>query len=243
MNVERGLIAGAHELATGEALRHLGVLAQDPHDQGLGEDEALAVLVPAHVGQVGVDSDSGVRDQRPRSRRPDEQLVPGPGGAGRLGHGQTHVHRGVDDVPVDVGLTKLVAGQRRLVTRAVGDDLELLVEQAALINRLQCPPHRLHVAGVERAVGVLQIDPEPDPLGQPVPVLHMTEDPLPADRVELGDPKALDVALGGEAELCLHGELDGQAVAIPAALALDVVAAHRLVAGEDVLEHAGEHVV
>src|SRR5437588_6619076 len=32
-------------------------------------------------------------------------------------------------------------------------------------------------------------------------------------------------------------------MAVPAPLALDVVAAHRLVAGEDVLEHAREHVV
>src|SRR5690606_7498900 len=52
-----------------------------------------------------------------------------------------------------------------------------------------------------------------------------------------------DVLLAGEAELLLHGDLDGQAVAVPAGLARHAVAAHRLVAGEDVLEDAGLDVV
>jgi hypothetical protein len=49
--------------------------------------------------------------------------------------------------------------------------------------------------------------------------------------------------LAGEAELLLDRELDRQAVAVPAGLALDVVALHRLVAREDVLEHARLDVV
>ena len=49
--------------------------------------------------------------------------------------------------------------------------------------------------------------------------------------------------LAGEAELLLHGELDGQAVAVPAGLAGDVVALHRLEPGEHVLEDAGLDVV
>ena len=56
-------------------------------------------------------------------------------------------------------------------------------------------------------------------------------------------PYVLDVLLAGEAELLLDGELDGQAVAVPAGLAGDVVALHRPVAGEDVLEDAGLDVV
>ena len=59
---------------------------------------------------------------------------------------------------------------------------------------------------------------------------------LPAPGVELGDAVRLDVLLAGEAELLLDGELDRQAVAVPAGLARDVVALHRLEAREDVLE-------
>ena len=111
------------------------------------------------------------------------------------------------------------------------------------MDRLQRPPDRLDVVGVERPVGVVEVDPEADPLGQPVPVLDVAEHLLAAARVELRDPVALDVLLGGDAELRLDRQLDRQAVTVPAALALDVEAAHRLVARKDVLEHARQHVV
>ena len=55
-------------------------------------------------------------------------------------------------------------------------------------------------------------------------------------RVELRDAVALDVGLAGEAELLLDGELDGQAVAVPAGATRHVVPAHRLEAREEVLE-------
>ena len=111
------------------------------------------------------------------------------------------------------------------------------------MDRLQRPPDRLDVVGVERPVGVVEVDPEADPLGQPVPLLDVAEHLLAAAGVELGDPVALDVVLRGHPELGLDRQLDRQAVAVPAALALDVVAGHRPVAGEDVLEHAAQDVV
>ena len=49
--------------------------------------------------------------------------------------------------------------------------------------------------------------------------------------------------LVGEAQLLLDLDLHRQAVAVPAALAGDVVAPHGLEAGEEVLEHPGPHVV
>ena len=51
-------------------------------------------------------------------------------------------------------------------------------------------------------------------------------------------PYVLDLLLVVDAELLLDGDLDRQAVAVPAALALDEVPAHRLEAREDVLEDA-----
>src|SRR3712207_9226889 len=54
--------------------------------------------------------------------------------------------------------------------------------------------------------------------------------------VELRDAVALDVGLAGEPELLLDGDLDGQAVAVPAGPAGHVPALHGLEAGEDVLE-------
>src|SRR6185437_10000983 len=66
-------------------------------------------------------------------------------------------------------------------------------------------------------------------------------------KAEIEDPDAvlgiLDLRLARYPELLFDRDLHRQAVAIPAALALHLVAAHRLVARVDVLEHAREHVV
>ncbi len=111
------------------------------------------------------------------------------------------------------------------------------------MDRLQRPPDRLDVVWIERLVRVLGVDPKTDPVGQPDPVLDVAQHQLAAAGVEAIDPVVLDVGLLFHPELGLDGELDRQPVAIPAALALDLVPAHRLVAGEDVLEHTREHVV
>ena len=136
-----------------------------------------------------------------------------------------------------------MGGQRRAALGAVGHDLVVLVEQPGVPDLAQRPPHRLDVVVVQRAVGVVQVQPEADALGERVPLLQELEHGLAAALVELGDAVALDVVLVPDAELALDLDLHRQAVAVPAALALHRVPAHGLVAGEQVLEHAGEDVV
>ncbi len=100
----------------------------------------------------------------------------------------------------------------------------------------------MYVVG-HRHVRVVEVDPEADPLGQPVPVLDVAEHRLAAALVELADPVVLDLGLRRDPELLLDLELDREAVAVPAGLAGYVVAAHRAVARVDVLERAREDVV
>ena len=126
---------------------------------------------------------------------------------------------------------------------AVRHDLVALVQQPLLPDLLQRPPDGLDVVVVEREVRLVGVDPEGDPLGQPRPLVDVLEHRLAALLVELGNPVALDVVLVVEAELALDLELDRQPVAVPAALAVHLVAAHRLEAGEDVLEHPAQDVV
>ncbi len=119
----------------------------------------------------------------------------------------------------------------------------VLGEQTLVEDLLQRPPHGLDVLGVHGPVGVVQVDPVAHAgreLGERVGVAGHG---LAALGVELGDAVRLDVLLAVEAQLLLDGELDGQAVAVPAGLAGHVVAAHRAEAGEDVLEDAGLDVV
>jgi hypothetical protein len=236
--VERRLVAGADDVAPEEALRDPRVLAEHGGQARLRQHEAV---LGAHVGEVGRDGERGVREHRPRRGRPRQQAVAGAQRPHGLGDRERHVDRRVLDVLVALG--DLVGRECGPAAHAVGHDLVALEQQLLVPHRLQRPPHRLDVAGVERAVGVLEVDPVADPLGQRGPVLEELEDRLAALLVELGDAVALDVVLGGEAELLLDRDLDGQPVAVPAALALHEAAAHRLVAREDVLEHARHHVV
>ena len=235
---ERRLVAGAEHVAAVEAVGDLGALAEHGLGARLGDHVAVRRCArrrgrarrPARRWRAASRASSS---RRGSCRRPQR--------AGAVDDREGDVDARVLDVLVALG--DLVRGQRGAAARAVGDDLVALVEQVALPQRLQRPPDRLDVLRLERAVGLVDVDPVADPLGQPVPVLEVLEHRLAALGVELGDAVALDVVLGLEAELLLDGDLDRQTVAVPAALALDVAPAHRLVAREDVLERAGEDVV
>ena len=233
------------ELPSGEAVEDVRAcpFAENPLYERFGEDVNVALVLDADVVEVWVDRHSRVRDQRPRSRGPDQQLIAGMRRIVAVRDREAHVNGRVDHVLIHARLPELVAGERHLVAGAVRNDLELLVQQALVVNGLERPPDRFDVLGVQRAVGVVEVDPEPDPLGHRVPVLDVAEDLLAAASIEFRDPESLDVVLGGEPELGFQRELYRQPVAVPAALALDGVAAHRPVARKDVLEHAREHVV
>ncbi len=203
----------------------------------------MAVDFSSHIVDLPTCGYSGVCYQRPWSGRPDEQRVTLPHlrPTGRLLDKEPHVHRRVHHVAVSQG--HLVRGQRGAAAGAVGHDLVTLIQQLALMDLLQRPPHRLDVIGVQCAIGVLQVDPEADALGQTVPLLQIRPHRLPALGVEPRDPIRLDLVLAGDPQFLLHPDLHRQAVAVPAALALHLIAAHRLVARVDVLEHARQHVV
>ncbi len=133
--------------------------------------------------------------------------------------------------------------KRRAAARAVRDDLVALVEQVLVPEILQDPPDRLDVLVGIGHIGVVQIDPEGDAVGQPFPILDVVEDRLPAQLVELGDAVVFDLLLVGEAKFLLDLDLHRQAMRIPAAAARDMEAAHDLVAREHILEGARQHMV
>ncbi len=187
------------------------------------------------VADVGTDGDRDVGDQRPRRRRPDEEVVVA------IDDREADVHRRLGHVLVP--LRDLVARERGAAPAAVRHDLEALVDRALVPHRLQVPPHALDVGVRERPVRVCRVDPHPDPRGQRGPVLHVALHRLAAAGVELRDPELLDLLLAVEAELLLDLELDRQPVAVPAALAGDVAAADRVEPRIEVLEGAGPHVM
>ena len=205
---------------------------------GLGEDEQLVVLLDLHVFDLGVDGERDVAGQRPRRGRPGEDrrlgilLETEADEDARIGH------------VVPVALRELVARQRGRAPRAVRGDAEALVDEALLPHLAQGPPHRLDVVGGQRPVRVVVVEPERHALAEGDPVVDVLVDALAAEPVEALDPDlVLDVELARDVERLLDLELDREAVGVPARLALDVEALHRLVAAEEVLEGAREDVV
>ena len=248
------LVAQSDKAAAGERAEDAGALAQDGLDEVGGEHEALAAALGERVLDVRVHGGGNVRDQRPGGRGPDEQrrgnaLSPAVA-AFCLACEQRGALRVQREAHVDARLFDLLVALRHLVTRdgraaagAVGHDLVALVEEVLVPDLAQQPPHRLDVLVGERVVGVAEVDPETDALGQAVPLLEVGEDALLAETVELDDAVLLDLLLAVDAQPALDLELDGQTVRVPARLARDLEATHRLVAREDVLEDAREHVV
>ena len=105
--------------------------------------------------------------------------------------------------------------QRRVAARAMHCRAVRLVEEPALPQVLEDPPARLHVVVGVGDVGMLEVDPEPDPFGQLVPVNNVGKHRLLAKPVELGDPVRLNVLLPLRPDLLLDLHLDGKPMSVP----------------------------
>ncbi len=90
---------------------------------------------------------------------------------------------------------------------------------------------------------MLEVEPEADALGDPVPLVLVLEHALAAAGVELGEAERLDLVLALDAEFLLHLDLDREPVRVPAPLAADLVPLHGPEAADQVLHRARENVV
>ncbi len=230
--LEGPVVAPALHRRARDPLDHLPALAECRLQQRLGDDEPLGAVGGDDVLDLGVNRDRGVRHQRPRGRRPDQQR--GLPGQRAGGEGEAHVDRRVGHGLVALG--ELVVGQAGAAARAVRRDAVVLDEQSLGVDLLERPPDRLDVRGAHRLVGVVHVDPVAHPRGHLGETVDVAQHRLAALGVELRDPVGLDVALAAEAELLLHRQLDRETVAVPAGLPLHHEALHGLEPGEDVLE-------
>ncbi len=237
--VEGPLVVQPVELADRDRADDLDVVAEHRVEAAGGEHEVArpCASLHAHVLDVGSHSGGDVRHQGPGCRGPHEQVEV------LAGDGETDVHRGFGDVLVRPGLRELVARKRRAAAAAVRDDLVAFVDRARVPHLAELPPHALDVGVVERPVRVVGVEPHADPRREPLEIADVALHRLSAALVERGDAERLDLLLAGEAELLFDFDFHGQAVAVPTGFAGDVATAHRVVAGVEVFEQAGPHVV
>ena len=193
--IERRFVAGALQIGAWEAVQNLCLFAEYAADERLGNDHRRVVArkLGADVSELWINCDGSVGDQSPWRRCPDDQLVASLQRSFRFDQWEADEDAGVDHILVALG--DLVRGERSAAARAVRDDLVALVKHLLVPDLLQRPPDRLDVAGVERAVGVIKIDPKTDPLGQAIPLVKEGEDRVAALLVELGDAELFDLGL------------------------------------------------
>ena len=202
--------------------------------QRLGEIVDLAVDAHLYIGHVRVHAEAEVRWERPRCRRPREEvgiLVC------RLEAYDCRTLR-----HILVPLRHLMRGERRAAARAVRDDLVPLIEQPLFPDLLQCPPLGLDKVVLVRDVGVFHIRPEPDDIGELLPHRLIRPDRFTALLDERLDAVVLDLLLAIDADCLLDLKLDGQTVRVPPRLAKHLAPLHRLVARQHILDDARQNV-
>jgi len=234
------LVVPSQQIAALDAAQQFGVrqvIAEHRLQPRLGQPQLVVVMLHQDVVDLLTDRHRHVAGQCPRGGGPHQEI-----GAGLIPQRELDVDAGVLGAFL-VTLGQLVAAQWRAATRAVRHDLVTLIDQPAIPELLQDPPERLDVVVGQRAVSRGQVHPVADALRHPLPIFHVVEDALPALAVERRDAVILDGLLAGKAHLFLDLQLHRQAVRVPPALAQDIVTAHRLVAWEDVLEDARQHMM
>ena len=248
---EHGLVLLAHQLAPLKGrldlerlggllgrplllLRHFGIDLGQP---SLREDvprPGLLVEDP-DVLHRGMHAQRDVAGQRPRGRRPRHEahalLVP-----------QGEAHHDGRIAHVLVVQARLEVAEGGAARRAERHDLVTLVHEVLVEQLLEDPPDALHERRVHRLVVVLEVDPPPQSIDGPLPLLGVPRDDAAARLVVLVDSHLQHLIAVRDVELLVDLVLDGEAVAVPPRAALDVVPGLAGVARHDVLDGPGEDV-
>ena len=200
-------------------------------DQGRGDDQLARLTLHGNdrVFEVRLDGRKLVAGKRPGRGGPDQEV-----GIGMIDQRETDVDARVGHLAI--ALPDLARTEGRATLSPPPDDLVPLIEKPAVEEVLQRPPHAFHVAAVVGNVSLVQVDPEAQPLGQLLPLLHVPKHALLALADERLHAEGLDLFLGVNAHLLAHLDLDGQSMGIPARLAIAAVATHRAIAGKQVFD-------
>jgi hypothetical protein len=242
--VHRDLVPGDHAVLDRRPRRERveGAVVVEPDElrAGDGLDEPLVreargqhplAVGAAPVRLLRVNRGGDVRGQRPRCRRPDDERLPGP-----LPQREPDEERRVGAVLIDARLRELVLRERRPTARAPLGGAMPHEDAAALVHQLQEAPDVLDVRVTEREVVGTPVHPLAEADRALRELVGGPDHLLAATPRELREPELLDLTLRVEPELALDADLDPEALAIEAVLVALVMAAHRLVALEDVLE-------
>ncbi len=229
------MVFNAFQLFTQYFFHNPEILAQDCFCQFFGEPVEFAFLFHLDINHLRMNSQGNVGRQGPGGGGPDQEVF-----LGVLAL-ESH-HHGVG-FNLLIALGHLMGGEAGAATGAIGQNFMALIHVALLKELVQQPPHRLDIVVIQGDIRVFQIQQVAHFSGHIPPGLLIGKDRGPAFLVKFGDSVAFDILLAAEFELFFHLNFHGQAVGVPAGLALDLVALHSLKPADRVFEGAGNDMV
>ena len=266
---EQRLVGHALQLSTCEGAQNLGLLPQllgVCTAQVVGQHHGISmhalcavgtdgVITNPHrgVGHLGVDRQGEVRRRGPRGGRPADKRGIGElrvlsqdlhrGSAlGRAGDREGHRDGRILAHLVGIIQAGFLVGQRRVLRPGVRQNAEALVDQALVVEGLEGPHDGLHEARIHRLVAVVEIHPARLAGDVFLPLVRVAQHRGRAVLVEGAHAHLFDASAVLDAQLLLRLQFGGQAVAVPAEDASDLLALHGLVARDDVLDVARQQV-
>ena len=229
------LIIAADKLAAREFAHDCDALfAEHGRNKLLCKDEGFAALFRAAIGDVCVYAEANVGRKRPGCGRPRE--------VGSILILAAEAHGGGGFLYILIALRNLVRGKRGAAARAVGDDLVALIKQALFVDLLQRPPFRLDVIIFIGNIRVVHVRPKAYPVAHLLPFGLVFPNGFLALLDERLHAILLDLLLPVKAKKLFNFKLHRQTMGVPAGFAQHIVSLHGAVAGDDVLDGAGEDV-
>ena len=232
--IKERLIFFVFQILTGHLLQD-GVIAFSQYGIGqrlsqiVGEFTALYL----DIGIVGVDAQRHVGGQGP-----------GGGGPGQdIGVLPFHLKLGDGGALLDllISLGNLMAGKRGSAAGAIGHNLKAFVQQPFLPDLLERPPFRLDEIVVIGDIGFIHIRPESNDTGEILPHTLVFPDALFTLLDKGFQTVGFDLFLSVQSQLLLDLQLYRQAMGIPTGFPGNHIAFHGAVAGDHILDDAGEH--
>ena len=186
------------------------------------------------VGFNGIDTERDVGRQCPGGRRPCKEI----------GIFPFHLEADNRRAFLDrlISLRNLVRGQRSTAARAIGDDLEALVQKTLVPDLLQCPPFGFDKGIMIGDVRIIHIRPEADRRGEILPHALVLPDRFLTFFKERLQTVCLDLVLTFNTDCLFNFQLNRQTVGIPTGLTDNMAALHRTVTRHHILDNTGQNV-
>ena len=232
----------------------IGVHTRLGHDIGGGLAGVGVITLDGHVVDFRPHAERGVAGQRPRRGGPGEHFN---ALKALVGSGENALHDGVtvgDDIKlsgrrlvlhvavaarqVQLMRTEACAGGRRVRLDGIS-----FIQQALVVELLEQPPQGLDITVFISDIGVVEVHPVSHAPREVGPLAGVAHHRAAARGVVVLHTDSAANVLFGDTQFFLHAQFHGQAVSVPTGLAAHLIAQHRLIAADDVLDCAAHHMV